>query len=107
MRVMSTILVSYENSVSTFYDILTRAVRCKAVHQTLDFFTYVYLSNADCTGIELTSMQRRAHVVMLQSLGWTGGMCVIPLVAWLTGDWVSFVFLPLLPTLGIFICAQR
>lgn len=62
---------------------------------------------ATTIGIELSSVERRAHVVMLQSLGWTGGMCLIPLVAWLTGDWVSFVLLPLLPTLGIFVCAQR
>jgi len=32
---------------------------------------------------------------------------MIPLVAWLTGDWASFVLLPLLPTFGIFIFALR
>jgi hypothetical protein len=107
MRVMPTILVSFVNYVITFCDILTLAVRCKPVRHTPGFFTYVFLSNADCSGIELSSVERRAHVVMLQSLGWTGGMCLIPLVAWLTGDWVSFVLLPLLPTFGIFICALR
>jgi hypothetical protein len=107
MRVMHTILVSFGNSVIIFCDILIFTVRSKPVRHTPGFFTYVYLSNADCTGIELSSVERRAHVVMMQSLGWTGGMCMIPLVAWLTGDWVSFVLLPLLPTLGIFICALR
>jgi len=107
MRVIHTILISFGKSVSTFCNILTHAVRCKPVRHTPRFFTYVYLSNADCTGIELSSVERRAHVVMLQSLGWTGGMCMIPLVAWLTGDWVSFVLLPLLPTFCIFICALR
>jgi hypothetical protein len=104
---MPRILVSFGNSVINFCDTLTLAVRPKPIRHTLGFFTYVYLSNAECTGIELSSVERRAHVVMLQSLGWTGGMCMIPLVAWLTGDWVSFVLLPLLPTFGIFICALR
>jgi hypothetical protein len=34
-------------------------------------------------------------------------MCLVPLVAWLTGDWVSFVLLPLFPAVAIFICAHR
>jgi hypothetical protein len=59
------------------------------------------------SGIELSCAERRARVVMLQSLGWTGGMCLVPLVAWLTGDWVSFVLLPLFPAVAIFICAHR
>ncbi|XP_023722542.1 beta-alanine transporter isoform X2 [Cryptotermes secundus] len=61
---------------------------------------------ATTTGIELSSAESRARVVMLQSLGWTGGMCLVPLVAWLTGDWVSFVLLPLFPAVAILICAQ-
>jgi len=97
----------FGNPVINFCDIVTFVVRYKPIRHMPDFFTCVYLSNSDCTGIELSSVERRAHVVMLQSLGWTGGMCMIPLVAWLTGDWVSFVLLPLLPTFGIFICALR
>jgi hypothetical protein len=107
---MPTILVSFGNSVSTLGYILTFSVRCKPARHLPGCFTNVHLSDTDylCAGIELSSVERRAHVVMLQSLGWTGGMCLIPLVAWLTGgDWVSFVLLPLLATVGIFICAQR
>ncbi|XP_069687214.1 organic cation transporter protein-like isoform X1 [Periplaneta americana] len=60
---------------------------------------------ATTIGIELSQSEHRAYIVMLQSLGWTSGMCLIPLLAWLTADWTEFVLLPLLPASCIFICS--
>ncbi|XP_069687216.1 solute carrier family 22 member 21-like isoform X2 [Periplaneta americana] len=62
---------------------------------------------ATTIGIELSQSEHRAYIVMLQSLGWTSGMCLIPLLAWLTADWTEFVLLPLLPASCIFICSCR
>lgn len=48
----------------------------------------------------------RAHIAMVQSLGWTVGMCLMPVILWITGDWVYFLLITSLPQL-IFICFYK
>ena len=40
---------------------------------------------------------------MWQSMGWTLGLCILPFVFWLVGDWIWFLIITTLPTL-IFLC---
>ncbi|PSN35676.1 hypothetical protein C0J52_21767 [Blattella germanica] len=72
-------------------------------HSALSSLCYA----ASSIGIELSSSEQRANVIMLQSLGWTLGMCLIPLVAWITKDWVSFVLLPIAPSILLLIYSYR
>ncbi|KAJ9573945.1 hypothetical protein L9F63_008687, partial [Diploptera punctata] len=48
-------------------------------------------------GMEMSAADKRAEIAMLQCLGWTAGICLMPMVAWLTGDWVSFLVITSAP----------
>ncbi|KAK7872792.1 hypothetical protein R5R35_011917 [Gryllus longicercus] len=47
--------------------------------------------------MEVSDSSKRAHIAMLQCLGWTTGMCLMPMIAWATGDWITFIFITSLP----------
>lgn len=51
--------------------------------------------------METSKESDRAYIVMMQWIGWTGGMCIMPLVFWLVGDWVWFLMITTLPV-GLF-----
>lgn len=34
---------------------------------------------------------------MIQSLGWTVGMCLMPVILWVTRDWIMFLLITSLP----------
>lgn len=36
---------------------------------------------------------------MWQSLGWTMGLCLLPMIFWIVGDWIWFLLISSLPTL--------
>lgn len=47
--------------------------------------------------MEMSAADKRAHIAMLQCLGWTVGVCLMPMVAWATGDWVTFLIITSAP----------
>lgn len=51
--------------------------------------------------METSKEEDRAHIAMMQCIGWTFGMCIMPLVFWAVGDWVWFLMLTTLPV-GLF-----
>ncbi|KDR09584.1 hypothetical protein L798_00320, partial [Zootermopsis nevadensis] len=57
-------------------------------------------------GTEMSSADKRAHIAMLQCLGWTLGVCLMPLVAWATRDWVAFLIITSAPC-GVFLFAYK
>lgn len=51
--------------------------------------------------METSKEDDRAHIAMMQCIGWTIGMCIMPLVFWAVGDWVWFLMITTLPV-GLF-----
>lgn len=51
--------------------------------------------------METSKDEDRAHIAMMQSIGWTTGLCIMPLVFWAVGDWVWFLVLTTVPV-GLF-----
>jgi len=47
--------------------------------------------------METSKSDDRAHIAMLQSIGWTVGVCIMPLLFWMTKEWISFLLLTSLP----------
>ncbi|KAJ4432374.1 hypothetical protein ANN_20993 [Periplaneta americana] len=55
-------------------------------------------------GMEISSVQKRAHIALLQCVGWTAGICLTPMVAWATGGrWKVFTILSSVPCALIFL----
>lgn len=54
-------------------------------------------------GMEMSAADKRAHIAMLQCLGWTLGVCLMPMVAWATRDWVAFILLTSAPCAVFFL----
>jgi hypothetical protein len=54
-------------------------------------------------GMEVSAARQRAHIALLQCVGWTVGMALTPLVAWAVGGhWKVFVALTTLPCAVVF-----
>ncbi|CRK88958.1 CLUMA_CG002518, isoform A [Clunio marinus] len=51
--------------------------------------------------METSKEEDRAHIAMMQCIGWTLGMCIMPLTFWAVGDWVWFLMITTLP-IGLF-----
>lgn len=51
--------------------------------------------------METSKEDDRAHIAMMQCIGWTAGMCIMPMVFWAVGDWVWFLMITTLPV-GLF-----
>lgn len=51
--------------------------------------------------METSKEEDRAHIAMMQCIGWTLGMCIMPIVFWAVGDWVWFLMITTLPV-GLF-----
>lgn len=51
--------------------------------------------------METSKEEDRAHIAMMQCIGWTIGMCIMPIVFWVVGDWVWFLMITTLPV-GLF-----
>ncbi|XP_049771793.1 carcinine transporter-like [Schistocerca cancellata] len=51
--------------------------------------------------MEVSDSERRGHIAMMQLVGWSTGMCIVPLVAWACRDWVPFMLITSLPSLGV------
>lgn len=51
--------------------------------------------------METSKAEDRGHIAMMQSIGWTLGNCLMPLVFWVVGDWVWFLIITTLPV-GLF-----
>ncbi|KAG8230554.1 hypothetical protein J437_LFUL010155 [Ladona fulva] len=67
---------------------------------------FIFVSNASlltlfhsplAIGMEFCSKQDRTKINMLQCIGWTLGICCMPLLAWAIGDWVTFTLSTTLP----------
>lgn len=55
-------------------------------------------------GMEISSTSQRALIAMLQFVGWTSGMCVMPMIAWATGgEWKLFMILTSVPCAVVFL----
>ncbi|XP_063227631.1 solute carrier family 22 member 21-like isoform X2 [Bacillus rossius redtenbacheri] len=48
-------------------------------------------------GMEISARDQSSHIAILQCLGWTAGLCLMPMIAWATGDWKSFLLISSLP----------
>ncbi|XP_069687232.1 carcinine transporter-like isoform X2 [Periplaneta americana] len=55
-------------------------------------------------GMEMSAENKRAQIAMLQCLGWTLGVCLMPMIAWVTGDWIAFIILTSAPCALFFFC---
>ncbi|PSN43702.1 hypothetical protein C0J52_18636 [Blattella germanica] len=54
--------------------------------------------------MEISSANNRAMITMLQCVGYTTGMCILPLIAWLTGGhWKWFMILSTMPCVLVFV----
>jgi hypothetical protein len=54
--------------------------------------------------MEISSTSQRALIAMLQFVGWTTGMCVMPMIAWATGgEWKLFMVLTSVPCAAVFL----
>ncbi|XP_058058276.1 beta-alanine transporter-like [Anopheles bellator] len=54
--------------------------------------------------MEISKSERRGTISMMQSFGWTTGMCILPMVFWATKDWfwaLMIVTLPIVIFTGI------
>ncbi|XP_055678172.1 carcinine transporter-like [Lutzomyia longipalpis] len=51
--------------------------------------------------METSNVEARAHIAMMQCVGWTAGLCIMPMVFWWVRDWVWLIALTTLPY-GIF-----
>jgi len=51
----------------------------------------------------MSAADKRAHIAMLQCLGWTIGVTLMPLVAWATRDWVTFIIITSAPCAVFFL----
>lgn len=47
--------------------------------------------------MEISQPEHRARIAVFQNLGWTAGMCIMPLIYWAVGDWVIFTIATTLP----------
>lgn len=56
--------------------------------------------------MEVSDADSKGFVMMLQCIGWTLGMVIMPLVAWLVRDWVPFMLITSIP-LGLSIFLYR
>ncbi|KAJ9594310.1 hypothetical protein L9F63_014268, partial [Diploptera punctata] len=55
-------------------------------------------------GMEISSVRLRAQIALLQCVGWTSGMCLMPMIAWITGgNWKLFTLITSLPCAAVFI----
>jgi hypothetical protein len=54
----------------------------------------------------MSAADQRAHIAMLQCLGWTLGVCLMPMVAWATRDWVAFILITSAPC-AVFFSAYK
>nr|CAD7200915.1 unnamed protein product [Timema douglasi] len=57
-------------------------------------------------GIEISASEERSLIALLQCIGWTAGLCTMPLVFWaLSGDWSLFIIVTTIPSaLFLFTC---
>nr|CAD7406604.1 unnamed protein product [Timema cristinae] len=57
-------------------------------------------------GIEISASDERSLIALLQCIGWTAGLCTMPLVFWaLSGDWSMFLIVTTIPSaLFLFTC---
>nr|CAD7406602.1 unnamed protein product [Timema cristinae] len=50
-------------------------------------------------GIEVSASEERSLIALLQCIGWTAGLCTMPLVFWaLSGDWFLFLIISTIPS---------
>uniref|UniRef100_A0AAG5CX02 Major facilitator superfamily (MFS) profile domain-containing protein n=1 Tax=Anopheles atroparvus TaxID=41427 RepID=A0AAG5CX02_ANOAO len=47
--------------------------------------------------MEVSKSERRGHISMIQCIGWTIGMCTLPMVFWATKDWFWSLMIATLP----------
>lgn len=51
--------------------------------------------------METSREEERAHIAMMQCIGWTMGISIMPMVFWALGDWTWFLMTTTLP-IGLF-----
>lgn len=49
--------------------------------------------------VEISSVEDRTLIPLLQCIGWTVGLCISPMIFWAMGDWVPFTIVTTLPVL--------
>ncbi|XP_067015458.2 organic cation/carnitine transporter 2 isoform X2 [Anabrus simplex] len=57
-------------------------------------------------GMEVSAPDRRGYLTMLQCLGFTLGISIMPLIGWATGDWIIFMLVTTLPG-GVFLFVRK
>ncbi|XP_026479557.1 carcinine transporter-like [Ctenocephalides felis] len=70
------------------------------------FITAAFLGSLTSTSVfqspliiamEISRSEDRAHIAMMQSIGWTSGMILMPLLMWATRDWFIFALVSTIP----------
>lgn len=70
--------------------------------QLIIFFLFLFASHFPFHFIFVAPFfcrDNRADIAMFQSIAWTIGMCIMPLVFWLVRDWTYFMAITTLPLL--------
>lgn len=52
--------------------------------------------------MELSNTEDRAFVAQISNLGWTTGLCLLPLIFWIVEDWKYYVLVSTVPLLFYF-----
>ncbi|RZC39744.1 organic cation transporter 1 [Asbolus verrucosus] len=47
--------------------------------------------------VEISSIEDRTFIPLLQCIGWTAGLCIAPMIFWALGEWISFTLITTLP----------
>uniref|UniRef100_A0A182JWC4 Major facilitator superfamily (MFS) profile domain-containing protein n=1 Tax=Anopheles christyi TaxID=43041 RepID=A0A182JWC4_9DIPT len=47
--------------------------------------------------MEISKSERRGHISMMQCIGWTTGVCILPMVFWATKDWFWALLIVTMP----------
>ncbi|XP_050069288.1 beta-alanine transporter [Anopheles maculipalpis] len=56
--------------------------------------------------MEISKSERRGHISMMQCIGWTTGLCILPMVFWATKDWFWALLIVTMP-IAVFVFIPR
>lgn len=88
--------------------VLGRTATAFTSHDYRLFFASMWFGSLASTAVfqaplivamEISEEQSRAHIAMMQCLGWTIALCILPMTFWVVRDWSTFMLVTTLPCL--------
>ncbi|GLV42087.1 uncharacterized protein CBL_04954 [Carabus blaptoides fortunei] len=95
--------------------IVGRCLSAFTVHNTALFMFSILLGSLTSTAVfqapviiamEICEESKRAHIAMMQCLGWTAAMCIMPFILWAYGHWFPFILTTTIPCI-LFLFSSR